>query len=206
MSDITANGVDPLDYASPIKRRPRGLGGLAKIVGVIVIGGMVISVMLPSLCKSRETANVAKCSSNLHHIGLAISLYAQDNGGHYPASLAVLLRDEQITSAVMICPSSNDEVSGAADTAAIVADVAAAETNAAGHRHCLSYVYVGQKLTTATATATTIVAYEPLSNHQSGGTNVLFGDGHAEWIGKDAWKKMAADAGVAVVELPTTRR
>jgi prepilin-type processing-associated H-X9-DG protein len=205
MSDVTANGVEPLDYATPTKRKRSGLGILGWIVGTVVIGGMLISVLLPSLCKSRETANVAKCASNLHQIGLAILLYAQDNGGHYPPSLALLPKYEQITPAVMICPSSNDEITSAPDTAGIVAELDAAETNAQGHHHCLSYIYVGQKLTTETAFATTIVAYEPLQNHQGEGTNVLFGDGHAEWFGKSAWKKLAADAGVAVVESPTTR-
>ena len=37
MTDVTANGVGPLDYASPPKRRRSGLGVLARIVGVVVI-------------------------------------------------------------------------------------------------------------------------------------------------------------------------
>jgi prepilin-type processing-associated H-X9-DG protein len=81
----------------------------------------------------------------------------------------------------------------------------AAENNEAGHDHCLSYVYTGRGLTIATTPATAIVAYEPLDNHAGSGTNVLFGDGHVEWIGKQDWPSVAAAAGAAVVPSVTGR-
>jgi prepilin-type processing-associated H-X9-DG protein len=197
MSDVTTDANQSLSYAIPERRRRSGANFLVWTVGIIVIGGMLSAVLLPSLCKPRETANRAKCASNLHQIGLAILLYSQENGGHYPPSLAVLIRDEQLTPAVMICPSGNDEASSAADTAGIVAEVAAAEKNEADHKHCMSYVYAGRGLTSDTATAKTVLAYEPLGNHQDDGTNVLFGDGHVEWFNKQGWTKLAADAGLA---------
>jgi type II secretory pathway pseudopilin PulG len=43
---------------------------------------MLIAALLPSLCRSSETANRVKCASNLRQIGQAIALYARDNGGH----------------------------------------------------------------------------------------------------------------------------
>lgn len=205
MSDVPSIGVESLTPDEPVRPHRPGVRLLVWIIGIVVICGMLISVLLPSLCKARETPNRAKCASNLHQIGLAIALYAQDNGGQYPPSLAVLPGLEQITPAVMICPSSNDEASSAAGTAGIVAELSAAETNAPGHKHCLSYIYTGKGLTTATAKETTVVAYEPLENHQGDGTNVLFGDGHAEWIGRQAWPALAAAAGVTVVSSPATR-
>jgi prepilin-type processing-associated H-X9-DG protein len=66
-------------------------------------------------------------------------------------------------------------------------------------------VYVGGRLTVTTALATTIVAYEPLDNHNGNGSNVLFGDGHVGWIVKDAWPAMAAAAGVALAPSSTSR-
>ena len=44
----------------------------------------------------------------------------------------------------------------------------------------------------------TVVAYEPLENHVGVGTNVLFGDGHVEFIDKQSWPKVAGDAGIAI--------
>ena len=170
-------------------------------VGILVVGGMLISVMLPSLCRASETANRVKCGSNLRQIGQAIALYAQSNGGQYPPSLAVLLSSEDITAEVMICASSNDEKSAAADMPGVVAELAAAERNVPGHKHCLSYVYAGKGLTEKTATEKTIVAYEPLENHGGQGVNVLFGDGHVEFFSKEQWAKMAGDAGMAVAPI-----
>jgi prepilin-type processing-associated H-X9-DG protein len=119
--------------------------------------------------------------------------------------LAVLPALEQITPAVLVCPSSNDEPASATDTAGIVTELTAAEKNEVGHKHCLSYVYKGRGLQVATVSPTAIVAYEPLDNHQGEGTNVLFGDGHVEWVDKGAWQKLASAAGVAVVQSLATR-
>jgi prepilin-type processing-associated H-X9-DG protein len=79
----------------------------------------------------------------------------------------------------------------------VVAELTAAEAESPGHKHCLSYVYAGGALTQDTAKEMTIVAYEPLENHDGAGTNVLFGDGHVEFISKQSWPKVAGDAGIA---------
>jgi hypothetical protein len=42
--------------------------------------------LLPSLAKAKEEANRAICINNLKEWGLAMSMYADDNGGYYPAS------------------------------------------------------------------------------------------------------------------------
>jgi prepilin-type processing-associated H-X9-DG protein len=177
-------GIEAPTHAEPVPRHRSGRRFLVWTTGIVVIGGMLISVLLPSLCRSSETANRVKCASNLRQIGDAIALYAHDNGGQYPPSLAVLLAQGQLSAEVMVCPSSNDERASAADPAGAANELAAAENNAAGPEHCLSYAYTGRGLTVATATATSIVAYEPLDNHDGTGTNVLFGDNHVEWIDK----------------------
>jgi len=125
---------------------------LVELLVVIGIIALLISILLPSLNKARETANKAKCQSNLHQLGLAILLYQGDSNQLYPktimdttglpavtwgthggtttpgttdpfqpgaagqesvndvsASFFLLLRNEQLTPAVFICPSSNAE-------------------------------------------------------------------------------------------------
>jgi prepilin-type processing-associated H-X9-DG protein len=197
MTQATTRSSTPLTYAPPAPPRSR-FRYVVRAVGILVVGGMLISVFLPSLCRSRETANRIKCASNLRQIGQAITLYAQEHDGHYPPSLAVLPSVEDLSAEVMTCPSSNDEKSTATDAAGIVADLTAAETNAPDHKPCLSYAYTGQALTEKTATQTTIVAYEPLVNHGDDGANVLFGDGHVEFMLKQSWLKLASDAGIAI--------
>jgi prepilin-type N-terminal cleavage/methylation domain-containing protein/prepilin-type processing-associated H-X9-DG protein len=122
---------------------------LVELLVVIGIIALLISILLPSLNRARETANRVKCGSNMRQIGQAIQLYANENKGNYPrtryvstgatngsydgtnsnvavdpfttpgssrikdndviAAMFLLIRTQDITPEVFICPSSNDE-------------------------------------------------------------------------------------------------
>jgi prepilin-type N-terminal cleavage/methylation domain-containing protein/prepilin-type processing-associated H-X9-DG protein len=121
---------------------------LVELLVVIGIIALLISILLPSLSRARETANRVKCGSNLRQIGQAMLLYANENNGNYPrtyyninaatanqtgkgnqsttpfgvnnaaspvgdnnvpAAMFLLLRTQDLTSAVFVCPSSNAE-------------------------------------------------------------------------------------------------
>jgi prepilin-type N-terminal cleavage/methylation domain-containing protein/prepilin-type processing-associated H-X9-DG protein len=54
---------------------------LVELLVVIGIIGVLISILLPSLYKARQTANAVKCASNLRQIALGWNLYADANKG-----------------------------------------------------------------------------------------------------------------------------
>ena len=167
------------------KTRDPSVGGKGLAIAGISIGGASVllflcafSVLLPALSRAREQANRIRCASNLRQIGMAAMMYANENKGQYPPDFQTLLRTQDLTSDVFVCPSTTH-------TRAQGADAKQQAQNLTAGPH-LSYIYAGRDLT-ARSPLNAIVAYEVGDNHDRGrgpnaGANVLFIDGRVEYV------------------------
>ena len=72
---------------NPVRRlrTRRGSGfTLIELLVVIAIIAILAGLLLPGLSRARASGRTAVCLSNLHQVGIAIHLYAQDHSGWMP--------------------------------------------------------------------------------------------------------------------------
>jgi prepilin-type processing-associated H-X9-DG protein len=182
---ISAVMIGFLGVARSPAKASRG-GVLLSFVGLALGTAAAAGTVLlppPFICSYRRSP-VLDCGTNLRQIGQAMVLYAMDNAGKYPTSIADLLTQD-ITSAIFVCPSTNDTIAATAATT----EATAANVTAGGH---LSYAITCAGFT-APPPVDAILAYEPLANHGNSGMNVLFGDGRVEWLWTTEARKLLAE-------------
>jgi len=66
------------------KHRPPCGFTLIELLVVIAIIAILAAMLLPTLAKAKESGKRASCLSNLHQMGLAVLVYADDNEGNVP--------------------------------------------------------------------------------------------------------------------------
>jgi prepilin-type processing-associated H-X9-DG protein len=173
-----------------IARDGRYAGKDRSIVG-ICCGGIILLLMFagflpigPSIGYAREAPNRAKCARILKQLGGAIEAYANENKGVYPANFADLMLSQDIPAEFFICPSTNDD-----KATGVTPEQRAASLSTKGHN---SYIYLGAGKS-ANTPANAVLIYEPLTNHQQNGMNVLFADFHVQFIAKPLAQKIEAE-------------
>ena len=142
------------------------------MVGVVHQTGWLINSPKPLYHRSHEPVNRVTCESNLRQIGQALQMYANENGGRLPDDFTTLFLEEDLTPSVFNCPSSNDLYEGTS--------LQEQAENLKRPGHC-SYLYFGKGLSLPVADDR-ILALEPPEDHQNEGINILYGDGHVDWV------------------------
>ncbi len=59
---------------------------LIELLVVIAIIAILAALLLPALSAAKQRGLTAACLSNLHQVGLGLKMFAEDNGGLYPAA------------------------------------------------------------------------------------------------------------------------
>ncbi|HEX4795281.1 MAG TPA: hypothetical protein VH370_15910 [Humisphaera sp.] len=180
------------------------LSGFAIVLLMFVSGMSVIGAIHQTtwFMRSQEPlykrgsvrARRIRCASNLRLIGMALSMYAQDDQGKLPDDLSVLVAREYITPDVLICPASNDERAPGQTPGEQAAHLA----NSA---HC-SYIYYGKGKSTP-LDKDAILALELPANHDGDGMNILYADGHVDWIDEPAAGEVLVKLGFEKIEEPS---
>jgi len=92
LTDIL-NGMNNSAMAT-LARRGRRAFTLIELLVVIAIIAILAALLLPALASAKQWSIRTKCAGNLHQIGLAMAMYADDYNGFYPESGGTILWDQ----------------------------------------------------------------------------------------------------------------
>jgi prepilin-type processing-associated H-X9-DG protein len=115
----------------------------------------------PALLETKAKAARYACATNLKGIGMALMIYANDHNDEFPPDLETLISKAEMSAQGLVCP------------ATMLKD---------------SYIYRGASIT-LDDTPWMITVYEKSGNH-NGGRNVLFLDGHVEWVEEERFQEL----------------
>jgi prepilin-type processing-associated H-X9-DG protein len=167
----------------------RGRVGSKSFKAVTIILGtllfLIIAMAFGLPCGAslgRGAANQAKSLSNMHQIGMALIMYSNgDPLGRFAPDLPTLMTSQQLSADVFVSPSSNDTRAPGNTPAEIAANLMKGDHE--------SYIYIGATLTSQTS-SDTVALYEPPPPNRNTGGNVLFGDGHVEYLTQPAMEQI----------------
>ena len=159
---------------APGRGRSSALGrAAAALIAAAVVVASTYAIVRPNIIICTEPATRIRCASRLRQIGQALAIYCRDQGGAFPPTFDEVLLNGDIQPDVFICPATGDEPAEGGNPHERLRDF-----RKPGHN---SYVYVIGSLPEKSVTPAHVLAHEPLRNHTDG-MNVLYGDGHVDWI------------------------
>lgn len=123
-----------------------------------------VAAALPSLGQAKVNADRVSSAGNLRQIGQAVILYAGANNGQLPPDLATALKTQNVSAEVLRSPFSPARAKGDGD-----------------------YRYL-HTAGTKDVPPDVALAYDAVELQKGDGANVLYGDGHVEWLDQEGVK------------------
>lgn len=126
---------------------------------------LLVSILLPSLSRARDISKRTVSMANLKGIGTVCHIYAMDHDGEFPPDLESLVQDGSVMREQLNAP--NDK------------------------RGRVSYVYLAGQ--TRDSDPRNVLAHEKREVNGGEGVNVLFADGHVEFLRMPEFERVLAE-------------
>ncbi len=178
-----------------ILKRDKGFT-LIELLVVIAIIGILAGILLPVLSRARESARKTQCASNVRQIGMGLIMYANENNETFPSDITTVVGDEAMRSLNLLYDTyvSDNRVfncpSDTMVTAATNAGMSVSTANDSFDQDECSYGYDWLH-TLADDADVALAADRPpaipsatasTANHNARGQNVVYVDGHVEFV------------------------
>jgi prepilin-type N-terminal cleavage/methylation domain-containing protein/prepilin-type processing-associated H-X9-DG protein len=183
---------------------------IIELTMVISIIGVLVTILLPSLARAREAGRRAYCLANLSQLGMALRIYADESGGHFPWSggannarcLFPFMKETLLDYGTFVCPSDANHSLREFDESEseVPFDFAESEhvLNTFGLRCSYDYFGAYTEAPIALPPPTRAAPNVPLMwdaganlqqefNHVPGGSNVLWMDGSVSFMRHEAF-------------------
>lgn len=164
---------------------------LIELLTVIAIIGVLAGLLLPTLGRARAKARQSACVSNLHQLGLAVNLYADDYRHHLPVAALQPSTDTSGLPAIatLLRPYLGAKHTGALRCPADTEPLDAGQTFFAreGSSYSWNYLLNGKLIDRAVVTLAELSLWPPIMAdyekfHPTGGSgrNFLYPDGRVD--------------------------